>query len=64
MADAVMTYIPRAAFKPLHRRTTRWACVVAHRRAGKTVACVNELIKAALQDKRSTSDIALEELKT
>lgn len=37
---------------PLHKRTTRWACVVAHRRAGKTVACVNELIKAALQDAR------------
>jgi phage terminase large subunit len=26
----------------------RWAVVVAHRRAGKTVACINELIKAAL----------------
>lgn len=33
---------------PLHRRKQRWAVVVAHRRAGKTVACVNELIKAAL----------------
>jgi hypothetical protein len=33
---------------PLHDRTERWACVVAHRRAGKTVACVNELIKACL----------------
>lgn len=37
---------------PLHERTQRWACVVAHRRAGKTVACVNELIRAALTDKR------------
>jgi phage terminase large subunit len=33
---------------PLHNRTQRWAVVVAHRRAGKTVACVNELIKSAL----------------
>ena len=33
---------------PLHKRKTRWAVVVAHRRAGKTVACVNELIKAAV----------------
>lgn len=41
-------YAPRAAFKPLHTRKQRWAVVVAHRRAGKTVACVNELIKAAL----------------
>ena len=31
----------------LHTRNTRWAIAVAHRRAGKTVACVNELIKAA-----------------
>ncbi len=31
----------------LHTRPTRWGIAVAHRRAGKTVACVNELIKAA-----------------
>jgi hypothetical protein len=41
-------YTPRPAFKPLHFRNTRWAVVVAHRRAGKTVACINELIKSAL----------------
>jgi hypothetical protein len=40
-------YSPRADFEGLHERTARWAIVVAHRRAGKTVACVNELIKAA-----------------
>lgn len=45
-------YSPRDAFKPLHNRKQRWACVVAHRRAGKTVACVNELIKSALSDTR------------
>lgn len=50
MADRIITipYKPRQAFKPLHSRKQRWAVVVAHRRAGKTVACVNELIKAAL----------------
>lgn len=32
---------------PLHTRQERWGIAVAHRRAGKTVACVNELIKAA-----------------
>jgi len=42
-------YKPRAAFMPLHKRRQRWAVVVAHRRAGKTVACINELVKAALQ---------------
>ncbi len=31
----------------LHCRTGRWAIAVAHRRAGKTVACVNDLVKAA-----------------
>lgn len=46
-------YKPRQAFYPLHNRKQRWAVVVAHRRAGKTVACVNELIKAALTFKGS-----------
>jgi phage terminase large subunit len=32
---------------PFHERTERWACLVAHRRAGKTVSAVNELIRAA-----------------
>lgn len=40
-------YAPRRQFLPLHTRKTRWAIAVAHRRAGKTVACVNDLIKAA-----------------
>jgi phage terminase large subunit len=43
-----LDYAPRSPFVPLHTRSQRWAVVVAHRRAGKTVACVNELIKAAL----------------
>ena len=34
---------------PLHERTQRWVCLVAHRRAGKTVAAVNELIKGAVE---------------
>ena len=53
MAQKLITipYAPREAFKPLHYRRQRWAVVVAHRRAGKTVACVNELIKAALSFK-------------
>jgi hypothetical protein len=40
-------YEPRKQFMPLHLRERRWAIVVAHRRAGKTVACVNDLIKEA-----------------
>lgn len=41
-------YEPRNQFVNFHARQERWACIVAHRRAGKTVACINELIKAAL----------------
>ena len=33
---------------PFHNRHQRWACLVAHRRAGKTVAAVNDLIRGAL----------------
>lgn len=41
-------YAPRRAFIPFHDRKERFGCIVAHRRAGKTVAAVNELIRAAL----------------
>jgi phage terminase large subunit len=41
-------YEPRAQFKEFHKRTQRWACLIAHRRAGKTVACVNDLNRAAI----------------
>lgn len=41
-------YAPRDQFNDFHIRPQRWACIAAHRRAGKTVACVNELIKGAL----------------
>lgn len=40
-------YRPREAFLPLHNRKERFAAIVAHRRAGKTVACVHELNKQA-----------------
>lgn len=48
MALVLIPYAPRDQFKPFHNRQQRWAVIVAHRRAGKTVACVNDLIKAAL----------------
>ena len=43
----LLPYTPRKAFLPFHERTKRWACLVAHRRAGKTVAAVNDIIRAA-----------------
>lgn len=42
-------YICRPQFAPLHMRKQRWAVAVAHVRAGKTVACVNDLVDAALR---------------
>jgi phage terminase large subunit len=38
----------RNQFLPYINRTQRWAAVVAHRRAGKTVACIMDLIIRAL----------------
>lgn len=43
----VVPYLPRVQFMPLHDRKQRWAIVIAHRRAGKTVAASNELIRGA-----------------
>lgn len=45
--ELVADYRPRDAFIDFHRRKQRWAIAVAHRRAGKTVACINELIRRA-----------------
>ena len=45
----VIPYKPRAAFSPFHKRNKRWSSLVVHRRAGKTVASVNDLIKGALR---------------
>lgn len=41
-------YLARAQFLEFHSRSKRWAVIVAHRRAGKTVACVMELLTRAL----------------
>lgn len=40
-------YSPREAFKPYHASDKRYSLTVAHRRAGKTVARINRLIKEA-----------------
>lgn len=48
----VIPYIPRKHFLGLHLSPKRWKFVVAHRRAGKSVAEINETIKRALMNKR------------
>jgi phage terminase large subunit len=46
--DIVVPYAPRPQFVAFHNREERFALGVAHRRAGKTVACINDLICGAL----------------
>lgn len=48
----VIPYIPRRHFVSLHSSLQRFKLVVAHRRAGKSVAEINETIKKALQNTR------------
>jgi hypothetical protein len=48
-----LKYRPRSVFSDFHKRQQRWAIVVAHRRCGKTVACINDLIvRASLEGKK------------
>jgi phage terminase large subunit len=42
-------YRCRPQFVAFHKRKQRWACIVAHRRAGKTVACIMDLVDEALR---------------
>lgn len=48
----VIPYEPREIFKPFHNRTQRWSVEVDHRRCGKTVSRVNDLIKRAITNPR------------
>jgi hypothetical protein len=47
-ARDIVLYEARKEFVPFHQRDKRFACIVTHRRAGKTVACVHELQRAAM----------------
>src|SRR5215472_2703817 len=51
-------YRARPQFEAFHRRKQRWACIVAHRRAGKSVACIMDLIDAALRCKKPDARFA------
>src|SRR6516225_6181375 len=52
-AEVTIAYSPRAQFVPFHSRTARFACIVTHRRAGKTVACIHDLHRAAITCERT-----------
>lgn len=45
----VVPYKPRDAFMPYHEADKRYTLTVAHRRAGKTVARINKLIRKAAE---------------
>jgi phage terminase large subunit len=51
-------YTPRPLFLDFHNRDTRWALMVVHRRGGKTVACVADLVLKALYTKKKNARFA------
>jgi phage terminase large subunit len=53
-----LPYTPRSIMLPFHDRTERFACLVAHRRCGKTVAAVNDLIRDAFVIRRENVRVA------
>ena len=58
MTAVTFEYKPRKAFVPFHQRTQRYSLMVCHRRAGKTVACVNELCIRGLYTKKKHARFA------
>lgn len=52
LRHVTVPYVPRRHFIPLHTSSKRFQFVVAHRRAGKTVAEFNHLLRAAWNNKR------------
>ena len=53
-----LDYEPRDQFLAFHQRDKRFASLVCHRRAGKTVACVWEMIIRALYTKKTNARYA------
>ena len=56
--EITFDYEPRPQFMSFHQREQRFAAMVCHRRAGKTVACVNDLIAKALYTKKKNARYA------
>ena len=48
MAEIIIPYKPREYFNLFHNTGKRWIVIVAHRRSGKTTACLNHLQRDAL----------------
>ena len=56
--DIEIDYKPRDVFLDFHERQERWAIIIAHRRAGKTVSCLNDLIYRALTEGKENAQYA------
>tara|TARA_R110002167_G_scaffold252882_3_gene459237 strand:- start:1852 stop:3351 length:1500 start_codon:yes stop_codon:yes gene_type:complete len=54
----VLPYEPRSLMIPFHQRKERFAFLICHRRFGKTVACIAELVVRALYTKKKTAQYA------
>ena len=52
VVPCVIDYRPRRQFVPFHARRQRFACIVTHRRAGKTVACIHDLHRDAARSRK------------
>ena len=53
-----MKYVPREQFVAMHNRKQRWCAINTHRRAGKTVSLVNDLLFGALENKLHRPQLA------
>ena len=58
MSDIKVELHCREIFRPYFVSDKRWSIIVAHRRAGKTVACVQRLILSALQEEKDRPRLA------
>jgi phage terminase large subunit len=56
--ELIVDYQPRDQFAGFHDRLQRFACIVTHRRAGKTVACIHDLQRAAAASQRMRPRLA------
>lgn len=59
MTTITIGYKCRDVFQAFHMRKQRWAVIVAHRRAGKTVAAIHDLVDAALRTNKPQARFAL-----
>jgi phage terminase large subunit len=48
--EVELDYCPRSVFEDFHERTERWAVIIAHRRCGKTLCTILDLIYRAISE--------------